>query len=127
MRELPIEITGFAHIKHIARVFQDFLRRRFFLKITIDGKSRTVTPEEFINSCERHGVSIKGGRLHGSSSVVAKFQRLLDASPELEEAVLVELAKANGELEDLYERQAILWADDLPCSLVDATRALAER
>jgi hypothetical protein len=94
------------------------------MRVEIGNESREITATEFIAACKRNGVEIQ---LHSYRPFCARHdaQAILEASPELEAAVLIELAKTNREIFDaLKEREAILWAGNLPHSLQKTARAL---
>jgi hypothetical protein len=97
------------------------------MRVKIGNETREITASEFIQACKRRGVEIK---LEGYRPYCdhRDAQAILDASPELEGAVLIELAKNCTELRDaLRERQAILWAENLPHSPLETARALTGR
>ena len=95
-------------------------------RVKLGGVGRLVSGDEFLSSCERWGVRARGdgwGRvvLSGPSPHVERGRVLLAASPELEAAVLLELAKGDANLRDiLEERRAIRWADGLSDDLESA-------
>jgi hypothetical protein len=96
-------------------------------RVKIGGESRDVSPSEFIRFCEHKGVEIKYA-CYRPFCAHLQAQAILDASPELEAAVLIEMARADGEIRDaLMEREAILAAENLPCRAMDAARALIGR
>ena len=84
----------------------------------------------FLTSCRLRGIRARvssWGRvvLLGHPRVVDQARRILRTSPELEAAVLLELAEWDKALLDLLEeRAAILWADGLPDSPLDAALSL---
>jgi hypothetical protein len=97
------------------------------MKITIGEETREVTAREFILACNRKGAQIKRNWFR-LSCADCRAQLILAASPELEAAVLLELAKTDGEIRDfLAERAAILWTEGLPYSATDAAKALIGR
>ena len=97
------------------------------MKITVKGRTREVTALEFISSCNRRGTAIKRDWFR-LSCADERARVLLDASPELEAAVLLELSGADGEIRDsLAEREAILWVEGLPRSAMDAARVMTGR
>jgi hypothetical protein len=97
------------------------------MMITIGEETREVTALEFISACNRRGAAIKRN-LFRLSCDDERGQAILDVSPELEAAVLLELAKTDGEVRDsLGERIAILWVEGLPHSAMDAAKALVGR
>jgi EAL domain-containing protein (putative c-di-GMP-specific phosphodiesterase class I) len=103
------------------------------IRVTVGTETRIITPLQFMDSCEKRGVQAEVGdwfnvRLCGHGDVTRKFKKLLEASPELEAAVLIELAKANGELLDaLAEREAILFIEGLPHESIDVALAMTVR
>ena len=97
------------------------------MKITIKGRTRDVTALEFISACNRRVTAIKRDWFR-LSCADERARTILDASPELEAAVLLELSKTDGEVSGfLMERAAILWVEGLPHSATDAARALTGR
>jgi hypothetical protein len=97
------------------------------MKITIGDETREVTALGFISSCSRRGVEIKRNWFRPFCGD-GLAQAILDASPELEAAVLLELSKTDGEARDaISERVAILWLEGGPHSAADAARALTGR
>ena len=97
------------------------------MKITIKGRTMEVTVLEFISACNRQGTAIKRDWFR-LSCADERARTILDASPELEAAVLLELSKTDGEVRDfLMERAAILWAEGCPHSATDAAKALIGR
>lgn len=101
------------------------------ITVRIGNEERTTTAVQFIDICARQGVGIELDdwfrfRLCGHDDLATQARRLLDASPELSAAVLLELARDNSILADaLAEREAILWAEGEPCEVIDVARALA--
>jgi hypothetical protein len=96
-------------------------------RVKIGGEAREISASEFIGSCKRRGVEIKRA-CYRPFCANPQAQAILGASPELEAAVLIELARTNGEIRDaLMEREAILAAENLPCHAMDAARALIGR
>lgn len=85
-----------------------------------------VSPEEFLSSCGRGSVKVRTNALGrvvlcGPSLAVERARGILQASPELEAGVLVELAKGDPALAALLEeRAAILGADGLADGALDA-------
>jgi hypothetical protein len=97
------------------------------MKITIKGRTREITALEFISACKRRGAAIKRDWFR-LSCADERARTILDASPELEAAVLLELSKTDGEVRDfLMERAAILWAENCSHSAADAAKALIGR
>jgi hypothetical protein len=103
------------------------LRGDFEMRVKIGGEAREVSACEFIESCERKSVEIKRD-WYRPFCEHPQAQAILDASPELEAAILLEMAKNDSEIRDaLMERKAILLAENLPCRTMDAARALTAR
>jgi hypothetical protein len=97
------------------------------MKITIKGKTREVTALEFISACKRRGATIKRDWFR-LSCADERARTILDASPELEAVILLELSKTDGEVRDfLMERAAILWVEGCPHSETDAAKAMIGR
>jgi hypothetical protein len=97
------------------------------IKVTIGEETRDISAREFISACERRGIGI---RLDSCRPVCGdkSGQAILDASPELEAAVLLEMAASDtGARDALKERMAILWTEGLPHSAMDAARAMTGR
>jgi hypothetical protein len=103
------------------------LRGDFEMRVIIGGEAREVSASEFICSCRRRGVEIERD-CYRPFCTRPQAQAILDASPELEAAVRLVLARTNGEIRDaLMEREAILSAENLPCRAMNAARALTGR
>jgi 2-C-methyl-D-erythritol 4-phosphate cytidylyltransferase len=97
------------------------------MKVSIGGETREISAREFVSACKRQGVVL---RLDWYRPVCGhgQAQAILDASSDLRAAVLIEIAARDMELCDaLKERIAILWADDLPHSAMDAAMAMTGR
>jgi hypothetical protein len=97
------------------------------MKVSIGYETREITAREFILACTRKGVEIKRNWFRPFCDD-SRAQAILDASPELEGAVLLELSKTDCEVKDaLTERAALLWAEGCPYSAPHAARALTGR
>ena len=101
--------------------------RTLSVGVTIGGETRKISAMEFISACKRRGAAIKRDWFR-LSCADERARTILDASLELEAAVLLELSRTDSEVRDfLMERAAILWAGNCPHSATDAAKALIGR
>ena len=97
------------------------------MRVTIGEETREVTAREFVSACNRSGTAIKLD-LFRPVCDHEQARAILDASAELEAALLIEMAAGYAEIRDaLKERMAILWVEGLSHSSMDATRAMIGR
>lgn len=94
--------------------------------VRIGDEERTITPQQFIDSCERQGVRVKVNFwnrivLCGPEIAVRQARALLTASRELEAAVMVGIPEFS---EVLKERAAIMGADGLKDTLFEAALSM---